>query len=571
ADLVTGKSKNWTGGDVALAMRATMSIPGLFNPVRSGNMVLVDGGIRNNFPTDLARAMGADIVIGVVLSQVVESEIRVENIGNIISRLIDMLSREAYKKSIMEADVCIHPDLHEYNMLSFNSEAIDTILHRGYQAALDCEDMLSLVATRTAGRKAVERKAPAKDLSAAQVRISDISFPGKSEKDASYLLEKIGVAPGDSVGKADLDNAVSVIFATGSFKDVSYSLLEDGDGSCRLQFNLTDGPVHRIGISGRADTEDMVAGLVEFSYNAYRLSGSKFDFEARIGQNWYGMARWSLTSPHLPALGVSLRSGKNMANMIIDGAFCDAGFWHHRADVSLSGFHSASFDLAAGARYDYYGLNSWLSEKSFDDRVRTIDDMTTYRRGFFTAYGGARAYTLDDKYFPTRGLSLGVGYEWVLGNDLSQIITLDYRSPIRFGRAITLIPSLYVRYVVSESTTIEDNMFVANFAGGAMQGRYFDQQMPFDGFHRCVMLDDFAVDFQLDLRVNPWKNLFLSLKGGAIESASEVSGLFGEEASFIVGGAFEAAYKAIFGPVKFDLQYSRPFGLGAYFSIGYDF
>ena len=571
ADLVTGKSKNWTSGDVALAMRATMSIPGLFNPVRVGDMVLVDGGIRNNFPTDLARAMGADIVIGVVLSQVVESEIKVENIGNIISRLIDMLSREAYKKSIAEADVCIHPDLHEYTMLSFSHEAIDTILHRGYEAALECEDMLSLVATRTAGRKTVDRKAPAIDLASTSVEVSEISFPGKRGKDASYLLEKIGIAPGDSVSTPQIENAVSTIFGTGSFKDVSYSLTDAGDGGYHLQFNLTDGPIHRAALSGRADTEDMVAALLEFSWNAYRLSGPKVELEARIGQNWYAQSRFSYVTSAFPAFNLSLRSGKNMANMIIGRTNCDAGFWHHRADAYISGYRTSNFDITAGLRYDYYGLNSWLSEKSMDDRVRTLSGMATYRRSFFTAHGEARAYTLDNKYFPNKGFSLGVGYEWVMGSDLSQIISIDYREPIRLGRYLSLIPSLYVRYVVSESTTIEDNMFLANFAGGAIQGRYFDQQMPFDAFHRCVMLDDFAGSLQLDLRANPYKNVYASLKAGIIHSAPEINAFISEASSNIIGGALEVAYKAFFGPIKFDLQYAYPFGLGAYFSFGYDF
>ena len=127
-----------------------------------------------------------------------------------------------------------------------------------------------------------------------------------------------------------------------------------------------------------------------------------------------------------------------------------------------------------------------------------------------------------------------------------------------------------MRYVVSESTTLEDNMFLANFAGGAMRGRYFDQQMPFDGFHRCVMLDDFAIDLQLDLRAKLLPNVYASLKGGLIHSAPEIAAMFGDDSTYIGGGALELAYKAISGPIKFDLQYSS-FGLEAYFSFGYDF
>ena len=570
SDLVSGKSKNWTGGDVALAMRSTMSIPGLFNPVRYKGMVLADGGMRNNFPTDLARAMGADIIIGVVLSQVDESNIRVNNIGDIISQMIDMLSREAYDKGIAEADVCIRPDLKGYDMMSFSTEAIDTILRRGYAAALEHDSELDMVASGTAGHPVLPMKESATDISSAMVKISSVEFPGKNWKDSQLLQEKVKINPGDRVGSAQIEDAVSAIFGTGSFRDVSYSLLAD-EGAYRLQFNLTDGPVHRVGIAGRADTEDMMAGLLSFSYNAYRLSGSKLDLEARIGQNWYGMAKWSLTSPHLPALGVGLRSGKNMANMIIDGAFCDAGYWHHRADVSLSGFHSASFDIAAGARLDYYGLNSWLSEKSFDDQISTIGSLATYRRAFVTAYGNARAYTLDNKYFPTRGFTLGIGYEGVIAENFSQILSIDYLEHFRICDWLSVLPSLNLRFVVSDEATLENNLFIANFAGGAIAGRYLDQQMPFAGFHRCTLLEDFAYDAQLDIRANIFKNAFVSLKGGIIQSASEITELFGDSSSSIYGGALEFAYASFLGPIKFDLQYSTLNGIGAYVSLGYDF
>ena len=67
-DLVSGTAKIWHNGKINVALRSTMSIPGVFAPVKMDGMVLVDGGMRDNYPTGLAREMGADIVIGVDLS-----------------------------------------------------------------------------------------------------------------------------------------------------------------------------------------------------------------------------------------------------------------------------------------------------------------------------------------------------------------------------------------------------------------------------------------------------------------------------------------------------------------------
>src|SRR5215475_10678345 len=66
-DLVSGKEKVFEKGSLPQALRATMSIPGLFSPVRDGDMVYVDGGLVGNLPTDVVRNMGADVVIAIHL------------------------------------------------------------------------------------------------------------------------------------------------------------------------------------------------------------------------------------------------------------------------------------------------------------------------------------------------------------------------------------------------------------------------------------------------------------------------------------------------------------------------
>ncbi|MBR4001881.1 MAG: patatin-like phospholipase family protein, partial [Bacteroidales bacterium] len=91
SDLVSCKAYNWSRGSIVDAMRSTMSIPGLFDPVRYQGKVLIDGGTRNNFPTDIARAMGADIIIGVELSDPDKTYTEINNLGNLLMPLIDML------------------------------------------------------------------------------------------------------------------------------------------------------------------------------------------------------------------------------------------------------------------------------------------------------------------------------------------------------------------------------------------------------------------------------------------------------------------------------------------------
>ena len=151
-DMVSGKAKVWHSGKMNLAMRSTMSIPGIFAPVRTEGMVLVDGGMRDNYPTALAREMGADIIIGVDLAQKQRTYMQVNNIGDIVGQGIDMLGRETYERNVRIPDVKIKPDLHEFNMLSFSPSNIDTIIVRGKEAALAQDKLLKEVSEITSGR-----------------------------------------------------------------------------------------------------------------------------------------------------------------------------------------------------------------------------------------------------------------------------------------------------------------------------------------------------------------------------------------------------------------------------------
>ena len=79
-------------------MRASMAIPGVFTPVRQDSMVLVDGGIVNNYPADVAKAMGADIIIGSMFKCAEKCRQTQQRSGHIGGRLLISLARPIMKR-----------------------------------------------------------------------------------------------------------------------------------------------------------------------------------------------------------------------------------------------------------------------------------------------------------------------------------------------------------------------------------------------------------------------------------------------------------------------------------------
>jgi NTE family protein len=191
SDMVSGKTKIWHSGKINNAMRSTMSIPGLFAPVRIDGMVLVDGGLRDNYPTALARRMGADIIIGVDLSQKPKSYMEVNNLADILSQGIDMMMRDSYEENVKIPDVKIKPYIPEFNMMSFNTDAIDTIMVRGYMAAASQDTLLRIIAQKTAGKYTPVRKPQAFDFHTDSLVIADVDIKGVLPKEKALLKDKL--------------------------------------------------------------------------------------------------------------------------------------------------------------------------------------------------------------------------------------------------------------------------------------------------------------------------------------------------------------------------------------------
>lgn len=211
-DMVSGKAKIWHEGSINDALRSTMSIPGVFAPVRVGGMVLVDGGMRDNYPTNLARDMGADIIIGVDLSDQRRTYSQVNNLADIIGQGIDMLGRETFDENVNVPDVKIKPYLREYNMMSFSPSNIDTIIVRGYKAALEQDSLLRIVAQRTSAKYVKKKKLAAVNFHRDTISVSNVQFEGLMPKAEMILRQRLDLKYGQKITYDDLEDVVSEIY-----------------------------------------------------------------------------------------------------------------------------------------------------------------------------------------------------------------------------------------------------------------------------------------------------------------------------------------------------------------------
>jgi NTE family protein len=131
-DINTGETVTLEKGSLAKAIRASSAIPGIFVPVTFGNRMLVDGGVTNNVPCDIARGKGADIVIAVNLSKDVKDN-NITSLIDIIGQSANIMMHESSKTKLQHADVVIEPDTKGVSMFDFSQKKM--LMEEGIKAA----------------------------------------------------------------------------------------------------------------------------------------------------------------------------------------------------------------------------------------------------------------------------------------------------------------------------------------------------------------------------------------------------------------------------------------------------
>ena len=566
ADMVSGKAKVWHEGKINDAMRSTMSIPGMFAPVRVDGMVLVDGGLRDNYPTALAREMGADIIIGVDLSDTRRTYTDINNIGDILSQGVDMLMRESLDRNIEIPDVKIKPRLRGYGMMSFDATSIDSIKVRGYRAAQAQDSLLREVAARTCSGYSRTVKPSAYGFETDSLVLADVEIKGVLPREEELLEKRLNLKFGQKISKEDLNDIVAKIYGTQSYDHVTYELLGDSE-PFKLVLNCRKGPVHQLGLGVRADTEEIVSVLLNLGLNAHKLHGHINDFSAKISANPYGQFHWSYDLPKMPTVNAKASIRWTNLNMLNFGNNnLSLSYLSAKQEVFLSNIKWNQFDIKAGIRNEISDIRNIKSSQIIGDY--DLDHLTN---DYLSLYLDARTDTFDDGYFPTRGVNAGVSYTWTFAGfpyktNNFQALQADAKTVVTIGDIFAFIPSFNFRFLIGDDIPVA----YFNAVGGSLPGRYVDQQMPFLGVTNLHAMKNMLTVYRADLRFKLAKNHYVT---GTLNYARDCDAL--KDYAYgpgCVGAALEYSFDTIFGPLSANVHWSDITGkVGFYLSAGYNF
>ncbi len=221
-DLTTSKQHVFHDGSLALALRATMSLPGIFTPVRSGNQLYADGGLLNNLPVDVAQSMGAQLTIAVYLQTASFNPKQPLNTFSVLGQSLSVMIAANELKSMQMADVLVTVPLDKYTALDYDKAA--EIVRAGYEAAESKQTILSKLAVDDASWKEYIARREKRTLAVPVPQFLEVT--GTTPALANRIQRRLGPDVGRPVEQDNLEQQFTRIAGSGRFATLNYSMTE---------------------------------------------------------------------------------------------------------------------------------------------------------------------------------------------------------------------------------------------------------------------------------------------------------------------------------------------------------
>ncbi len=292
-DMESGKPVVLSQGDLALALRSSMSVPGVFAPTEVDGRILGDGGLVDNVPVDVARAMGAEVLIVVNIGTPIAGRETLGSVGGLTAQMINILTEQNVQRSLASLgakDVLIAPDLGKLTSSDF--ERTRELIAAGEHGSEPLAARLAALALPEAAyaQWRAARPQPGKP----EATVAFIRFEGTELTNPQRFAAQLESRPGQPFDSTKAERDARRLAASGDYLRADYLLVStaEGDG---LVFDLEDKPwgphYFRIGLDLATDFRGGSGFNVKISHNRHWLdaNGSEWRNQVQIGEvpRWY--------------------------------------------------------------------------------------------------------------------------------------------------------------------------------------------------------------------------------------------------------------------------------------------
>jgi NTE family protein len=431
-DIETGRLVVLDSGSLNEAVRASMSVPGVFSPKDIGGRLLVDGGLVRNLGVDVARALGAERVIAVNLGTTLSGRDTLDSLVGVTSQMIAILTDQNVETSLAQLgpdDLLISPVLGDFSAVDFATAA--DVIPLGEAAAAASAPLLARFAASETGwlawRESLGRRQT--DQPVFESITVDTTRLQRVDPASAQAVFETSFRSGASA--TALERAIDALYATDDFQQISVRSAVSADGLDTLMIEPREkswGPNYvRLGLTLATDLEGQSAFTVLGDYRATWLNrrGLESHSTASLGE------RNSLRTELIQPLDLARRwsvSGAASWQQRIDEAFVD--------DTAVARFRQSTLRASLDLARRFETLGEWrlgVESKRLSSRIvtGTASDLDTGSSSTNTLFARLTLDRLDNWDFPRAGWYLRSDVEYAdpsLGGDLDyQRLSLEWQ------------------------------------------------------------------------------------------------------------------------------------------------
>ncbi len=424
-DVEKGKQVVLEKGYLPRAITASGALPSIFSPVFIDDVMMIDGGVLNNYPIDEVRAKGMDIIIGVDVQDTLRNRQNLKSAFDVLVQLNNFNSIKSMVDKRNKTDIYLDPNIDDYTVISFDDGG--KIIKSGEEAGDKVMSQLEAVAARQKPHVIppvtfIERK---------KLNISLVEIEGLDRYTRAYILGKLKLRVPTVISYKRFNEGINNLSATGNFQDINYRYEKLEDETYKVTFNLRENPsrlqlrlgahyddLYRTGVLINVTRKRLLTNNDIASFDFVVGDNLRYNFNYYIDKGYYWSVGFNSVfnyfGKNVPVeflVSESLSQENTQLNLI------DLEYGDLTNQLYFETLFQRSFLLGLGAEHKWL---RYLSETiGIDDNQnpRTIFEDTNY----VSTYGYLVFDTLDNKFFPKNGLYFkGDFHLYLIANGLNK-------------------------------------------------------------------------------------------------------------------------------------------------------
>ncbi len=558
-DIVSGEEKIFESGLLAEAMRTSMSIPSVFTPFEIDNHLYVDGGLVNNFPTDVIKNMGADIIIG---SDVGANLYQKDEINSIIKILDQSASFHNSRISLKNKALCtiyIRPDISGVSAMDFGNDL--EIINRGVIAAEKVANQLdSLIAVYPSMVKSIP---PARDRDS--IRIVHIEYQancsdGLRLKSIKRLIKgKLRLDVPATISENELSQKINEVYGSEFFSKVSMKFFPV-DSGYNLVIVVDEKTENSFNVGARYDQEYGVDILIGSEFRNLLLYGSLLELKFAIGQSPHGKIRYTTDRGSNIGFGSSFTFDNFNASTYAGDQINYTYEWNRAVwDLFIHSYIGKYNRIVAGIEASMFSLQPIQS-------LNDLGEMNDVYGNLFISYV---VDSWDNAYFPKKGLQMKVRGDLISDKNS----TTMWQAWWRINKVWPISKNVHILtegFLGVGSIEIDHTMF--RFETGGMASQRVQWYNSFPGMRFLHHGSNNVWILKAMPRYEFYKNNFLTFTVALSGMDNETTEMFYQAEKFYTGVGLKYSFNSMFGPLELAWDYSFQSYYNHYFiSLGYWF